>query len=133
MHLNTVGSLLSMPVERVRSAWARTAQSPGPGGTDGELRGMAPGEFKVKSYGVEIPVGLGGSCLLCRSFQDHDFGCRCLKFLLRIQKLFSSQLMQARHPRQLVHWGNNLGKSQQGHMLSCLSPHLSTRYVLGCL
>ena len=78
----------------------------------GELRGMAPGELKVKSYGAEIPVGLGGGCLLCRSFQEHDFGLRCLKFPLRIQKLFSSQLMQAKYPRQLVHWGNKVGKSQ---------------------
>ena len=48
---------------------------------------MAPGEFKVKSYGVEIPVGLEGSCLLRRGFEQHDFGLTCLNFLLRIQKL----------------------------------------------
>lgn len=75
---------------------------------------MAPGDFKIKSCGAEILVGLGVSCLLCRSFQEHDLGLRCLNFLLRIQKLFSSQLMQAKYPRQLMHWGNNLGKFQQG-------------------
>lgn len=90
-------------------------------------------EFKVKTYGAEIPIGLGGSCFLHRSFQEHDFGLTCLHVLLRTQKLFLSQLTQAKYPRQLVHWGNNLGKPQQGHMLSCLSPDLSTRYVLGCL
>lgn len=130
--LTAAGSLLPMPAERVRSSWARTAQSPGLGGMD---RGAerAPEEFKVKSYGVEIPVGLGGSCLLHRSFQEHDFGLPCLRFLLRTRKLFLSQLTQAKHPRQLVHWGNNLGKPQQGHVLSCLGPDLSTRDARGCL